>query len=51
LIAKGVDVHAKTSLGQTPLQIARERKNTATLIVLGKYGAKEKLLQTEAVNE
>jgi ankyrin repeat protein len=40
LIAKGADVNAKTSLGQTPLQLAKPRRNTATIEVLRKHGAK-----------
>jgi|GEM_PF-7038869 len=41
LISKGADVNAKTSLGQTPLQLAKPRRNTAAIEVLRKHGAKE----------
>nr|MBC8472833.1 ankyrin repeat domain-containing protein [Planctomycetota bacterium] len=41
LITKGADVNAKTSLGQTPLELAKPRRNTKTIKLLQKYGAKE----------
>ena len=41
LIAKGADINGKTSLGQTPLQLAQERRNTQTIELLRKHGAKE----------
>jgi len=37
LIANGADINAKTSLGQSPMQLAKPRRNTATIEVLRKY--------------
>jgi len=41
LISKGADINAKTSLGQTPLELALPRRNTASINVLRKHGAEE----------
>jgi len=41
LISKGADVNAKTSLGQTPLQLAQKRRNTETIELLRKYASRQ----------
>ena len=47
LISKGADANAKTSLGQTPIQLAQERRNTKTVELLRKHGAKDSADSTQ----
>jgi ankyrin repeat protein len=41
LIVKGVDVNAKTSSGQTPLQLAENRRNKPTIELLRRRGVEK----------